>query len=112
MGFDQNLADRVRRILGKINGVSEKKMFGGLCFLVNGNMALGLVNEDLMIRVRPESYEKMLAQPNVRKMDFTGKPLKGFLYVGAKGTDSDKDLKKWVSKGIEFAMSLPPKDKK
>ena len=112
MGFDQDLADRVRRVLEKIDGVSEKKMFGGLCFLVNGNMALGLVNEDLMIRIGPESYEKMLAQPNVRKMDFTGKPLKGFLYVGAKGTDSDKDLKKWVSKGIEFAMSLPPKKRK
>jgi TfoX/Sxy family transcriptional regulator of competence genes len=112
MGFDQDLADRVRRILGRIEGVSEKKMFGGLCFLVNGNMALGLENENLMIRVGQESYEKMLAQPNVRKMDFTGKPLKGFLYVGAKGTASDKDLKKWVSIGIGFAMSLPPKSKK
>ena len=112
MGFDQDLVDRVRRILGKIDGVSEKKMFGGLCFLVKGNMALGLVNEDLMVRVGPESYQKMLAQPSVRKMDFTGKPLKGFLYVGAKGTESDKDLKKWVSKGIEFAMSLPPKNRK
>jgi TfoX/Sxy family transcriptional regulator of competence genes len=87
-------------------------MFGRLCFLVNGNMALGLVNDDLMIRVGPNSYEKLLAQLNVRKMDFTGKPLKGFLYIGSKGTDSDKDLRKWVSKGIEFAMSLPVKDKK
>ncbi len=112
MAFDEYLAGRVRKILARIDGVTEKKMFGGLCFLVNGNMALGLVNDDLMIRVGPNSYEKLLAQPNVRKMDFTGKPLKGFLYVGAKGTDSDKDLKKWVSKGIEFAMSLPAKDKK
>lgn len=112
MPFDEVLANRVRKILAKIDGVSEKKMFGGLCFLVNGNMALGLVNDDLMIRVGPESYEQMLAQPNVRIMDFTGKPLKGFLYVGVKGTGSDKDLKKWVSKGIEFAMRLPAKDKK
>jgi len=112
MAFDEDLANRVRKILAKVDGVSEKKMFGGLCFLINGNMALGLANDDLMIRVGPESYEKMLAKPNVRKMDFTGKPLKGFLYVGTKGTDSDKDLKKWVSRSIEFAMSLPPKDKK
>jgi TfoX/Sxy family transcriptional regulator of competence genes len=87
-------------------------MFGGLCFLIKGNMALGLVNEDLMIRVKPDSYEKLLSQSYVRKMDFTGKPLKGFLYVGPKGTESEKNLKKWVLKGIEFALSLPPKNKK
>jgi TfoX/Sxy family transcriptional regulator of competence genes len=112
MTIDENLAIRVRNILGNLSGVSEKKMFGGLCFLVNGNMALGLQNDDLMVRVGPESYEKLLAQPNVRKMDFTGKPLKGFLYVSSKGTASDKDLKKWVSKGLEFAGSLPAKGKK
>jgi len=112
MPFDEKLANRIRKILVGFDGVSEKKMFGGLCFLVNGNMAFGLVNDDLMIRVGPESYENMLAQPNVRKMDFTGKPLKGFLYVGTKGTDTDKDLRNWVSKGIEFAKSLPAKDKK
>jgi TfoX/Sxy family transcriptional regulator of competence genes len=111
MAFDEDLAERVRRILAKIDGVTEKKMFGGLCFLINGNMALGLVNRDLMMRVGPDAYEKLLTQPHVRKMDFTGKSLKGFLYVGPKGTDSDKDLKKWVSKGIDFARSLPPKDK-
>ncbi len=112
MAFDEDLANRVRRILRKIDGVSEKKMFGGLCFLINGNMALGISREDLMIRVRPETYEKLLAQPNVRKMDFTGKPLKGFLYVGAKGRDTDRALRKWVSKSVDFAMSLPPKPKK
>jgi TfoX/Sxy family transcriptional regulator of competence genes len=112
MPIDENLVIRIRKILAKVDGVSEKKMFGGLCFLVNGNMALGLVKDDLMVRVGPDSYEKLLAQTYVRKMDFTGKPLKGFLYVAAKGTDSGKDLKKWVSKGIEFAMSLPSKDKK
>lgn len=111
MPFDNKLAKRVRKILEKIEGLSEKKMFGGLCFLINGNMALGLVNEDLMIRVRPDSYEKMLSQPHLRKMDFTGKPLKGFLYIDAKGTESEKDLRKWVLKGIEFARSLPPKKK-
>ena len=112
MPYDGNLATRIRKNLTKVRGVSEKKMFGGLCFLVNGNMALGLVNDDLMIRVEPESYEKLLAQPNVRKMDFTGKPLKGFIYVSSKGTASDRDLMKWVSKGVEFAISLPAKDKK
>ena len=112
MPVDDNLANRVRKILEKTEGLSEKKMFGGLCFLINGNMALGLVNEDLMIRVKPDSYEKMLSQPHVRKMDFTGKALKGFLYIATKGTESDKDLRKWVLKGVEFAMSLPAKIKK
>ncbi len=112
MSFDDELAIRVRKILEKVEGLSEKKMFGGLCFLVNGNMALGLVNDDLMIRMEPDSSEKMLYQPYVRKMDFTGKPLKGFLYVGEKGTESDKDLRKWVMKGVEFAISLPVKKKK
>jgi TfoX/Sxy family transcriptional regulator of competence genes len=111
MPFDDKLANRIRTILGKMDGLSEKKMFGGLCFLLNGNMALGLVNEDLMIRVRPDSYETMLSQPHVRKMDFTGKPLKGFLYIDAKGTGSEKDLRKWVLKGVEFAKSLPAKGK-
>jgi TfoX/Sxy family transcriptional regulator of competence genes len=111
MPFDNKLANRVQKILEKVEGLSEKKMFGGLCFLINGNMALGLVNEDLMIRVEPESYDKLLSQPYVRKMDFTGKPLKGFLYVGPKGTESDKDLRKWVLKGVEFAMSLSSKKK-
>ncbi len=112
MPFDDKLAFRVWKILKKIEGLSEKKMFGGICFLVNGNMALGLVNEDLMIRVGSDSYEKMLSQPYVRKMDFTGKPLKGFLYVGPNGTQSDKDLRKWVLSGVEFALSLPAKNKK
>ena len=111
MPFNQRLAERVRKILGKLDGFSEKKMFGGLCFLINGNMAIGLVNDDLMIRVDPESYEKILSRPDVRKMDFTGRPMKGFLYIGAKGTESDKDLKNWILIGIDFALSLPPKKK-
>ena len=112
MPFDDKLAIRVRKILEKIEGLSEKKMFGGICFLVNGNMALGLVNNDLMIRVKPDDSEKLLSLPHVRKMDFTGRPLKGFLYIGAKGTESDKDLRKWVMKSIDFALSLPGKGKK
>jgi hypothetical protein len=112
MPYDDKLANRVRKILEKIDGLSEKKMFGGICFLINGNMALGLVNDDLMIRVGSDSYEKILSQPHVRKMDFTGKPLKGFLYVGPKGTESDNYLKKWVLIGVEFAISLPAKNKK
>ena len=111
MPFDDKLANRVRKILVKIEGLSEKKMFGGICFLVNGNMALGLVHDDLMIRVKPEDSEKLLSLPHVRKMDFTGRLLKGFLYIGAKGTESDKALRKWVMKGIEFALSLPAKGK-
>jgi hypothetical protein len=112
MPFDENLANRIRRILKKMEGVSEKKMFGGLCFLVNGNMAMGVVNNDLMLRVGPDSYEKMFDLPHVRKMDFTGKSLKGFIYVGGEGTGAEKDLKGWVSIAVDYAKSLPPKEKK
>ncbi len=112
MAFNEELANRVRMRLARVRGVSEKKMFGGLCFLINGNMALGLLNDDLMVRVGADSYEKLLAEPHVRKMDFTGKPMKGFLYVGSKGSDSNENLKKWVSEGIAFARSLPAKEKK
>jgi len=111
MPFDDKLANRVRKILEKIEGFSEKKMFGGICFLVNGHMALGLVNNDLMIRVKPDDIEKLLSLPHVRKMDFTGRPLKGFLYIGAKGTKSDKALRKWVLKSVKFVLSLPAKKK-
>jgi TfoX/Sxy family transcriptional regulator of competence genes len=112
MAVDEKLAGRVRALLGCAGGVTEKKMFGGLCFLVNGNMALGLVNDDLMIRTDPASYEKWLALPHVRKMDFTGKPLKGFLYIGKGATTLDRDLRAWVSRGIEFGSSLPSKGSK
>lgn len=89
--------------------LSEKKMFGGLCFLVGGNMCCGVVNEESMVRVGPEAYTECLAEPHAREMDFTGKPLQGLIYVAPAGLAADADLNDWVRRGLAFAGSLPPK---
>lgn len=109
MAYDQNLANRVKAILKGRRSVTEQKMFGGLCFMVNGNMACGVEKNKLVVRVGPDDYEKLLKQKNVREMDFTGKPLKGFIYIQSKGLRRADYLKKWVDRGIQFAKSLPKK---
>jgi len=109
MVYDEGLAERIREMLGNHPGLSEKKMFGGLCLLINGNMVCGVTNEDLMVRVGPEGYQEALAEIYSRPMDFTGKPLRGFVYVDPEGLEEDRDLKEWVDRGVAFAESLPPK---
>ena len=110
MAYNEAWADRVRVLLKGKRSVTEKKMFGGLCFLVNGNMACGVEkNKLVVVRVGPDDYEKLLKQKHVRKMDFTGKPLKGFIYVMPEGLRRSDSLNKWVDKGIQFARSLPKK---
>lgn len=115
MAYNEYLAERIRRTLAHRNDVEEKKMFGGLCFLVRGKMAAGIVKDDLMVRVVESKYREALGKPHCREMDFTGKPLKGFLYVGPDGTDAERDLEEWVGMGIEFveqAAVKPAKRKK
>ncbi len=89
--------------------MSERKMFGGLCFMLDGNMCFGIVGSELMVRVGPASYEQMLAQPHAREMDFTGRSMKGMVYVGEAGISEDDDLDAWLARGVSFAESLPPK---
>jgi hypothetical protein len=112
MAFDEDLAARMRAALGDVRGVTEIKMFGGLCFTVRGNMAVGVTGNDLMVRLAPEDGEAALARPGVRPMDFTGRPMKGFVFVGAEGVKSDRMLERWVDRGVAFASSLPPKKPK
>jgi TfoX/Sxy family transcriptional regulator of competence genes len=109
MAFDEGLAQRIREALAAERGVSEKRMFGGIAFLLNGNMAVGVVKDSLMVRVGPDNYETLVAESNAREMDFTGKPMKGFVYVGAEGLATDADLARWVGYGLSFARSLPRK---
>src|SRR5215467_11629308 len=109
MPFDQNLADRTRRILAERCDVTERKMFGGLSFMVNGHMCCGVIKQDLVVRLGPEKYSQALSNPGVREMDFTGRALKGFIYVGPEGYQSDKSLKKWINAGLDFILTLPPK---
>ena len=109
MAFDQGLARRLREILAAREDVVEKRMFGGLAFMLSGNMCCGVVGEELMARVGPDQYEAALRQPHARKMDFTGKPLTGFVYVGCEGIVSDDDLESWVRRCEKFVCSLPSK---
>ena len=85
MAFDEALAARVRKVLGKRRGVVEKKMFGGIAFLLHGNMSVGLHGKELVVRVDPEEGERALSEPNVRRFDLTGRPMKGWLLVGPAG---------------------------
>ena len=109
MAFDEGLAQRIREVLATERGVVEKRMFGGIAFLLNGNMAVGVVGDTLMVRVGPDHYETLVAQPNAREMDFTGKPMKGFVYVAPEGLVSDADLNRWIGHGTGYARSLPGK---
>jgi len=108
VAFDEVLADRVREILGARAELSERRMFGGIAFMLAGNMCCGVVGENLMVRLGDDG-EAALAEPHTRPMDFTGKPMKSAIYVDPEGTASDEDLAKWVEASADYAASLPPK---
>jgi TfoX/Sxy family transcriptional regulator of competence genes len=109
VAYDEALADRIRQRLEPVPGVTERKMFGGLAFMVAGNMALGPVGEHLLVRVGPEGYEAALARPEAAEMSFTGRTMRGFVQVAAADLTDDALLDEWVERGVEFALSLPPK---
>ena len=109
MAYDEGLAQRVREMLADQPDLEEKKMFGGIAFMLQGNVACGLTQDNFMVRVGPEEYEAALARRHARPMDFTGKPMKGWVYVDSDGYTEDEDLAEWVSMGIAYALSLPPK---
>jgi TfoX/Sxy family transcriptional regulator of competence genes len=109
MAFDEALADRIRDLLGARADVTERRMFGGIAFMIAGNMAVGIVGDDLMVRLDPADAERALSEPHTRPMDFTGKPAKNMVFVDAEGTAGDADLAGWVDAGADFAASLPPK---
>lgn len=109
MSFDNKLADRIRKTLEGIHGVSERKMFGGLCFLLGGHMCCGIVGRQLVARVAPDGYDRVLGRPYVQPMDFTGKPLRGFVYVMPDGLKAPRALNNWVGEGVRYARSLPKK---
>ena len=108
MAYDEHLAQRARDLLDRPD-VDERKMFGGVGYLIAGNMSVGVIGDDLIVRVDPDDAEALLAQPGVRPFDFTGRPMKGWLFVAPDATAEDDDLERWVRRGEEFASSLPPK---
>ena len=112
MAYDEPLANRIRQAFGRRNDITERKMFGGLAFLYRGRMCCGIVGRDLMVRIADDEFDAVIRGRHVRPMDFTGKPMVGFVYVASAGLKSKKDLDKWVVMGKEFAQSLPKKKKK
>ncbi|WP_370409585.1 TfoX/Sxy family protein [Streptomyces fradiae] len=109
MAFDEGLAERIRAHLGVDSAVTEKRMFGGLAFLHAGNMTVGVIGDDLMVRVGPEATDAALARPGARIFDFTGRPMRGWVVVDASVLTEDEDLAEWVDRGHAFAAGLPPK---
>lgn len=109
MTYNLELAERIRKILKTRSGVIEKKMFGGIGFLVNGNMACGVNKQDLILRLNQNDFEKTLERSYARIFDMTGKPMKGWILISSEGYKSEKLLGDWIEKGIAFAGSLPPK---
>lgn len=109
MAYDASLADRVRALVAGRPGVTEKAMFGGLAFLLHGKMFCGVNADDLMVRVGPDRYEEALARAHVRPMDFTGRPLRGYVYVGREGSATARDVAPWVKWSSEFVATLAEK---
>lgn len=109
MAYNEALAQRIRVALGRHADFTERKMFGGICFLLNGNMVCGTSSEELMLRLGDEGAQAALRESNTREMDFTGRPLKSMIYVTPEGIVSDRDLESWVKRAADFVSSLPPK---
>lgn len=109
MPYDEGLADRIRAALAAEAGITERKMFGGLCFMHWGNMACGIADGKLVLRVGPKQYEEVLALPHTAPMDFTGKTMKGMVYVLPDGMQDDEAVARWVGQALQFSGSLPRK---
>ena len=110
MAFDEGLAERVRAVLDSRSDVEDKRMFGGIAFLVAGNMACGVMGDELMVRVGADSAPDLIAsEDGARAMDMKGRPMRGWVLVAPEATGDDADLERWVRRGEAFAASLPPK---
>jgi hypothetical protein len=109
MVYDEKLANRIRTALGDRHEVTERKMFGGIAFMVADRMACGVIHDDLMAKVGPDRWEEALARPHARPMDFTGRPMRGMVYVGPAGVRTAAALQRWVDQCVAFAIENPAK---
>jgi TfoX/Sxy family transcriptional regulator of competence genes len=109
MSYDEGMAQRLREALAHRTDVVEKRMFGGIAFMLSGHMCCGVVDDTLMARVGPGQYQEALALPHAREMDFTGRPMRGFVFVDAEGLESDEELAGWVRRCQDYVDRLPPK---
>ena len=109
MAYSEALAQRIRDEIGDHPALEEKQMFGGIAFMVHGNMSVGVSGDALMVRVGKEHHDDAMAQPHVRSFDLSSRPMTGWVLVDPNGTSSDEDLARWVDVGVSYAEGLPPK---
>lgn len=109
MAYSEELADRIRGVIGAPPELAEREMFGGVGFMVQGNMAVGVIDDELMVRVHKDGTDAALQEPGTRMFDFTGRPMKGWVMVGDPGISTEDSLTQWVQQGVDYALSLPPK---
>lgn len=109
MAFDESLAARIREALDRTRGVGEKKRFGGVGFLLDGNMLVGVWKDSLIARIGPDAYADALLEPHVREFDITGKPMTGWVMVGPEGVEDDDPLRDWIRRATAFVGTLPRK---
>jgi len=109
MAYDEALAARVRELICLRESSTERKMFGGIGFMLAGNMACGVLGGELIVRLDPGDAERALAEPNTRAFDYTGRPMKGWIYVSPEALEAEEELASWVDAGADYAASLPPK---
>jgi len=109
MAYSEALAERIRAALGPRDDLREQKMFGGIAFMIRGHMAVGVIKDELMVRIPAEEHDAALFEPGARVMDFNHRTMQGFLYVGGDGISGDGDLGAWVGRAVAFAESRPPK---
>ena len=112
MAYDEELAARAKEILEELTEPREQKMFGGIAFMVNDHMCVGVMKEELMIRLGGDGADAAVKNPHVRRMEMRGKQMKGFLIVSPEGTKKEKDLRGWINKAHDFVLTLPPKKPK
>ena len=109
MSYDESLVQRIRQDLRTMHSIGERRMFGGVCFTLNGHMVFGVVKDELMVRVGGDAYAAALTAPHARPMDFTGRPMKGYVFIEAAGVQADASLWNWLERGLKFVRTLPAK---
>jgi TfoX/Sxy family transcriptional regulator of competence genes len=112
MAYDETIAARIREFLAEVDNVEEKNMFGGVCFMVNDKMCMGVVKDDMMCRIDPEKEPEALDQPGCRPMDFTGRPMKGYVYVSREGMRTKKNMQYWIDLCLAFNKKAKSSRKK
>lgn len=112
MPFNEKLNDRIREAMATVPTVEEKRMFGGICYMVDGKMCIGVATDEMMCRIGPDAYEQALERHGCREMDFTGKPMKGYVFVSEEGCKTKRDLDYWIGLCLAYNKQAKPTKKK